>query len=311
MILRNIDLDIDYLEELEEFDVWDKKRIREDKFQACSPFRSERHPSFACNLENGLWIDSGSSDDYLRKGNFVTLLAFLREETAEDVIAYLVDKYSPFNVEVETLELNLDLSLEEEEPKTFNLHEYKKELIPSAYLSSRGVSLKVQEVMNTLTQDKSVGFPWHDVYGNVINIKYRSTTSKYFWYEEGQPIKYHVYGLFLVRKYHKKTVYVVESEVDALYLWSCGFPAIALGRAGMSEAQRILIMESGIETLVIATDNDKAGRRAGLEIIRELAGHMEIHCIELPRNVKDVNDVEASELKTICKKHRPIRFKVL
>jgi hypothetical protein len=313
MRLRGIDLEIDYLEELEEYEIWDRQRVRENKFQACSPFRGEKHPSFAVNLDNGLWIDSGASNEEWRKGNFVTLLSWLRQETAEETIDYLVEKYAPFNVDVDALELDLNLALEEEPPKTFGWDEVKHLLKPSDYLKGRGVNEKVQSAMQTGRDDKhkAVAFTWHDKDGNIVNIKFRSEKEKYFWYADGQPIKFHVYGLFLVRKLKKDTVFIVESEIDALYLWSMGFPAIALGRAGMSPMQKELILSSGIKTLVICTDNDKAGRRAGLEIIAELTGYMDIHTINFPDNVKDVNDMKPEVLKPICKKHRPIHFKII
>lgn len=313
MRLRGIDLEIDYLEELEEFDIWDRQRVREDKFQACSPFRTEKHPSFACNIENGLWIDSGASNEQWRKGNFVTLLSWLRQETAEETIDFLVEKYAPFNVDVDTLELDLNLTMDEKPPKIFEAEEVEHLIQHSDYLKGRGVSAKIQRAMNTGRDDKhkAVAFSWHDKNGNIVNIKFRSEKDKYFWYAEGQAIKYHVYGLFLVRKLQKETVFIVESEVDALYLWSNGFPAIALGRAGMSDTQRDLILSSGIKTLVICTDNDKAGRRAGLEIIRELNGFIEIHAIDFPDYAKDVNDIQPETLKPICKKHRPIHFRVV
>ena len=313
MIIRNIELDIDYLDELEMFDVWSNHRVRENKFQACSPFRTEKHPSFACNLENGLWIDSGASNEEWRKGNFLKLLSWLREETWEETEDYLLDKYSPLNVDVETLTLNLNLVLEEEPPIIFSHTDLKNIFQITKYLRGRGVTDRIQQLMNVGYDKKSeaVVLPWHDKDGNIVNMKYRSTKEKYFWYAKGQPIKNHLYGLYLVKILKKEKVYIVESEIDALYLWSLGFPAIALGRAGISQIQRELILNSCITTLVIATDNDRAGSRAGLEIIRELNGYIDIQCINFPNNVKDVNDMDEDTCTRVCKNHRPIRFRIL
>jgi len=313
MIIRNIELDIDYLDELEMFDVWSNHRVRENKFQACSPFRTEKHPSFACNLENGLWIDSGASNEEWRKGNFLKLLSWLREETWEETEDYLLDKYSPLNVDVETLTLNLNLVLEEEPPIIFSHKDLKNIFQITKYLRGRGVTDRIQQLMNVGYDKKSeaVVLPWHDKDGNILNKKYRSTKEKYFWYAKGQPIKNHLYGLYLVKILKKEKVYIVESEIDALYLWSLGFPAIALGRAGISQIQRELILNSCITTLVIATDNDRAGSRAGLEIIRELNGYIDIQCINFPNNVKDVNDMDEDTCTRVCKNHRPIRFRIL
>ncbi|WP_214796536.1 MULTISPECIES: toprim domain-containing protein [unclassified Exiguobacterium] len=313
MKLRGIELDIDYLDELETFDVWGKHRVREDKFQACSPFRYEKHPSFAVNLENGLWIDSGAESEELRKGNFVSLLSFLREEPASDTIDYLLEKYSPLNVDVDTLTLDLNLTMGEEEKKIFRKEELEYLFSTSEYLTGRGVSEDVQRVFQTGydSKDKAVAFCWHDKLGNIVNVKYRSVKDKMFWYGEGQQIKHHVYGLHIVKRAGHEKAYIVESEIDALYLWSHGFPAIALGRAGMSEKQRDLILGSGIKTLIIATDNDKAGWRCGLQIIKEIHGLLECRTIDMPRNKKDMNDLEPNELRNVCKNHRAIKFKIL
>jgi DNA primase len=62
--------------------------------------------------------------------------------------------------------------------------------------------------------------------------------------------------MHFVNKLGCETVYVVESEIDCLYLWSHGKPAIALGGSNMSQVQRQLILRSPIKTLVLSTDND-------------------------------------------------------
>ncbi|PFW43814.1 toprim domain-containing protein [Priestia megaterium] len=313
MILRNVDLDVDFLEELEAFDIWDKQRLRENEFQACSPFRNESHPSFSVNIETGLWVDFGSVYEETKSGNFVQLLAFLREETTTESIDYLLEKYAPFNVDVETLQLNMNLSLEEPEPKVFDREELKHLFGESEYLKGRGVHPLAQEMLDAGHDKKhnAVVLPWHDKDGNIINVKFRSIKQKYFWYLEGQQIKNHVYGLWLIRKLRKDTAYIVESEIDALFLWSLGFAAIALGRARISKKQRELILDSGITKLIIATDNDRAGRSCGLELIKELNGYIELRCIDFPNGVKDVNDMDKDVCKKVCENHRPINFKVL
>ena len=89
--IKNIRLDIDLEEELSQFS-WNRERYLEDKFVACSPFRYDNSPSFFVNLVNlpdkeiaGTWLDSGAlqGSDY-KSGNFITLLAYLREETEEE-----------------------------------------------------------------------------------------------------------------------------------------------------------------------------------------------------------------------------------
>ena len=98
----NIQLELEpYLDHFRDY------RIRGDKLQACSPFRYEKHPSFAVNLENGTWIDSGSPTDLYHKGNFISLLAYLRQEQYQDTEDYLLEAYNIQLAEIDKLKLSM------------------------------------------------------------------------------------------------------------------------------------------------------------------------------------------------------------
>lgn len=299
-------IEVDYAEELELYmDRLDKVRIRGEKVQACSPFRQEHHPSFAVNLENGSWVDSGANEESERKGSFITLLAHFRGESYEDTAEYLLDKYSHILDDADELKLNLNLQLEEPELHVLGAEKYENVIGKlSDYLRNRGISDKVQKFFETGIGRKgdSIALPWHDVKGRIINIKYRSMTGKEFWFtKDGQPIKNHVYGLFAIKQLGIKEVWAVESEIDALYLWSCGIPAIAFGGASINEIQKKLILNSGIEVLVVATDNDVVGQRFGQVLFNEFAGHLIMKYIKIPEGKKDVNDLTGKEVEK-CQK---------
>ena len=103
-----------------------------------------------------------------------------------------------------------------------------------------------------------------------------------------------------------KEVWCVESEIDALYLWSNGIPAIAFGGDSINEKQKKLILNSGLESLVIATDNDVVGQRFGEVLAGEFMGVLEIKFIKIPDNYKDINDLNPQQLKN-CQKTMQIR----
>ena len=285
------------LDELESYmDRFSNVRIRGNKLQACSPFRNERHPSFAVNLDNGLWVDSGADDEGMRKGNFITLLAFFRNESYNETSEHLFEKYLHILDDVEGIKLSLDLDL-----VTVIEQDKYRDLVnkPSEYLKGRGISEEMQRYFNTGVGTKSdcVALPWHDKNGRIINVKYRSTATKEFWYSRGgQPVKNHIYGLFVIRQYNIKTVWVVESEIDCLYLWSVGIPSIAFGGASMSDAQYNLLRSCGVEKLIIATDNDTVGDRFANVIAEEFLGIMEIYRFEFPENIKDVNELKPQDI---------------
>lgn len=110
--LRDRDLDVDVLGELRKYD-WKDGKVRGEKFLARSPFRSERHPSFAVRLDTGVWIDSGAEDETWKKGSFAKLLSWLRNETIEETEEYLFSEYGPVMFsDADALRLDLGLTLE-------------------------------------------------------------------------------------------------------------------------------------------------------------------------------------------------------
>ena len=87
-------LDIDLHEELGAFN-WDKLNVTEDKWIACSPFREDSSPSFWVNLSGnfaGWFGDSAWDEDRYKSGNLLRLLTFLRNESYEETLEYLLEK---------------------------------------------------------------------------------------------------------------------------------------------------------------------------------------------------------------------------
>ena len=296
MRVRGQELDIDFIEELDAY-TFNRVRVRDNKLQACSPFREDSRPSFAVNLENGTWIDSGADVDHLKKGNFISLLALLRDTDYEEVEQYLIDKYGINYSDVSGLDLklHLDLTIKDETDFTGGIM-YKY----SRYLDKvRGIDEWVQRLFNT-TEDvvdgvRCIGIGWYDMQGKLINIKYRGIDDKKFWYvKNGKPIKNHLFGLDLFIKNRSDELWITEAEIDAMYLWTLGKKAVALGRGSVNEEQIDKIKKSGAKTVVIATDNDKVGRALAKTLAEELQMYMDVKIFEHPEGVKDVNELPLS-----------------
>ena len=314
--IRDYEVDVDILGELEKYD-WTKTTVRGEKFLACSPFRLERHPSFAVRLDNGVWIDSGAEDQEWKKGNFVRLLSWLRNETYNETADYLLEYYGPYMLtDTDTLRLNLGLKMETDTGPPMDIDVLDRYRYRHKYLTDRGIGERTQTAFRIGydPDKKAATFPLLDRYGQLANIKFRSITDKTFWYYPGgQPIWGHVYGLFMLHRVHDRErarrVYIVESEIDALTLWEAGFPAVALGGANMTGKQRDLLLQSPAEEYVIATDNDKAGRKIAESIRRELNGYRTLFEMQLPLSAKDVNDLSQEQLiKATEKVWGPICF---
>lgn len=247
----------------------------------------------------GAWADSGAQNSTLYSGGFVQLLSYLREQTFEETAEYILDNY-PSDMYFDIDRLTLDTSGFDVIPKRKQLdstvlHPYQYR---HPYLEQRGISENVQRFMRIGydRQRKAVVIPWFTPDGRLANVKYRRISDKLFWYERGAiPIRELLYGMDVIYRTRKNIAYIVEGEIDAMYVMTAGFPAIATGGAYFSGEKADLIARSPIETLVIATDNDEAGMRLKAEIIGKLTGKVRVGEIHLPECYKDVNDVRNTE----------------
>lgn len=302
-------LDIDISEELEPFlDKFDKYRLRDNKLQSCSPFRYDSHPSFAVNLENGTWIDSGAVDHF-HKGHFIQLLSFLREEQFEDTADYLITKYGIQYKEIDKLQLDMSWTEPQKEPTVFTTEDLQPYAFRHPYLANRGISETVQRAFRIGydRQAKAVMMPWTNKDGQVVNMKFRSVETKKFWYHsEGQRVKYHLFGLDKILKHNHKTVYVCESEIDALKLWTHGLPAVATGTASMSDIQKQLLLNSPVETLVIAADNDQQGYKFKRQLIQNFTGIFKLGQVKFQSDWKDIGDIPDNKVKEHCEQYNTV-----
>jgi DNA primase len=315
MRIRNLEVDVDIYEELMNYS-WNHGDRKGDEFVCCSPFREEQHPSFSINLETGLWIDFGSQDEYWKKGSFIKLLAFLENISYEEAEEMLLDAYGIHFDDEEELVLNINIQELEAKPKEFTREELKPYLFRNKqYLLKRGISEEIMKkfVVGYDKEKQAVAFFWRDnKTGKVVTVKFRSTKGKQFYYiDGGQPVKNHIFGLYEVKQGGYKEVFIVESEIDALYLWSIGVPAIALGGSNLSEAQRRLLLLSGIETMVLAVDNDKAGYKIKQQLIKELSGYLNIKELYIPPYAKDVNDLSKHELLNYVENIEDVEMKII
>ncbi len=312
--VKNQNLNVDFYAEIEPYlDQFPQYVLRDNKLQSCSPFREERNPSFAVNLENGTWIDSGALGDY-HKGHFIQLLSFLREEPEEDTVDYLLSAYSPLMKEEADLHLNMAGfgSINKQEPlKVFSAEELKQYAFRHPYLGNRGISEEIQRKFRVGydPHKKAVAMCWCNADGEVINIKFRSVTAKYFWYANGQRIKNFVYGYFQCVTHPSKVVAVTESEIDCLRLWTLGIPAVALGTAHISQQQIELLLRLDVEELVIATDSDAAGRECAKQLEGLFAGAYRLTNFNFfGTPAKDISDLSDEEIRLRFNSRKALTF---
>lgn len=301
--IRNFPIDVDIRSELEAYE-WTRPRWTNDKLIAASPFRYDKTPSFFVTLEGdyaGAWSDSGYYDEEWKSGGFVKLLSFLRNETYEETEEYLLDSYGT-GYHTDEITLTIPKLVIGGNRKPLNEDILEKYRFRHPYLERREIPEKIQRLYNVgYDRDRqAVVLPWYDVRG-LANVKYRKTRGKVFWYyrdsdeKGGKPIRELVYGLNIVHQRNIKRAVLTEAEIDAQTWASEGVFGLATGGANFTDAQAEQIKRSPIERLLIAGDNDKAGRRFNEQVVAKLRGYIELEVVtEYPEGIKDANEARVN-----------------
>lgn len=292
--VRNKNMAVDIRGELEEFDWGKDAKWSHTKLIARSPFRDDETPSFFVRLEPhgdypaGIWSDSGAYDQSWYKGDFIKLLSFLRHETRAETEDYLLDKYGPRDGKRTLVPPRIP-----REQRFQTLSNDIIEVLPSPYLSKRGISEEVQIHAGTGRGPYKgyVAIPWHLPDGRLGNVKYRATKGKMFFYEDDAwPIGKLMFGASTMGR--KDNPIICEAEIDALSWRTAGFEAIATGHGAISDEQVDIILRLNYNRLIAGGDNDLVGKRFNKQIERVLGSHTQIGNLDWSVvDAKDPNEV--------------------
>lgn len=296
--VRDRNIVVNTREELEEFEWGDDAKWSHEKLIARSPFRDDTTPSFFIRLEPhgdypaGIWSDSGAHDERWYKGDFVKLLSFLRHETREETEEYLLDKYAPKDGKRVLVTPHIPRNATHRP-----LDDGIIEVLPSPYLTKRGISEDVQIHAGTGKGPYKgyVALPWKLMDGRLANVKYRATKGKMFFYEDDAwPIGRLVWGADSVSP--AEFIIVCEAEIDALSWRTVGFEAVATGHGAISDEQVDILLRLPTKKFIAGGDNDFVGNRFNNQLKRVLSKDRVVGNLNWERIThKDANDILCKE----------------
>lgn len=143
-----------------------------------------------------------------------------------------------------------------------------------------------------------ITFPVRDEKGKLQFITARSIKSKFF--EIPKFVDKPVYLLYYILQNNIKHVAVVESQINALYLWSLGIPAVCLFGTG-SSYQYDILKRSGIRVFNLYFDGDYPGRKGAYRFKRTMPDDVIVNEYIVPEG-KDVNNLSYEEILALpCK----------
>lgn len=170
------------------------------------------------------------------------------------------------------------------------------------YWTKRGIIDEELIELFDLGYDKEtdcITFPIRDECGNCLFVARRSVNTKYFNYPaKAEKPLYGAYELRLLSACSQpKEIYVTESMIDALLLWQSKKYAVALNGTGSKE-QLEMLSKLPYRGLILATDNDDAGRNARVKIRNKIKNKI-ISEVELPKNRKDIGECTKDEIENL------------
>ena len=165
------------------------------------------------------------------------------------------------------------------------------------YMWQRGLSKEVVDrfVVGYDEAHKAITFPVWDEKGNLVMITSRSVIDKRFYIDKYKEKP--VYLLNYINEHNIQTVYVTESQINALTLWSWGYPAIALIGTG-SAPQYEILNKCGIMNYILCFDGDEAGDKGRARFLKNIRKDVFVVHKNIPRG-KDVNDLTQEEFDNL------------
>lgn len=262
-----------------------------DEFYCICPFHEDNKPSFAFNIKKGLFICYGCGE----KGTVEKLARQIKAAAipAEATVESMRETYQQM--------MKVDEYVEEVRirPESW-LEQFLHTDAGDHFWRGRGISYETIDRFKLgydyRTQAATV--PLRTTAGEVVGVLRRFTAedaeAKYK-YPKGFKRTDNLFAYEHV-EYGAKPLCITEGTIDALALWSIDVQAVAIYGSSMHANQRQLIARLAPRSILIYTDNDKAGEMAAVEI-ENLLVSWPIARAFYPPGVKDPAEMSAAMLR--------------
>lgn len=290
----------------------DVKDVGNDVMVTC-PFHKGGHeskPSFGISKEDvkrgNRVFEAGTCHCYTCgwTGGLAKLVGAVLGKNEYDGFKWLVNKYT-YGSDKDRAKIKLYLNREEE----FNARgyiDYQLEEDGQAYLRGRKLSDYIINMFGLGQFGDFITFPIYDRKHQFKFFKRRNFKTKdkgkRFLNDKGVDKSAVLYGLDKAIEYYKKgdVLYLTEGEIDTLTLWTWGEKSVAIMSADISEQQIRELINSPYRTLMLALDNDVAGRKGKQKIKDKLIPlGFKIYTKVFPEGKKDINELEYNDFKNM------------
>ena len=253
----------------------------------------ELHPSCSVYAEDSEGLPYGTAHCFTC-GYVASLPQFISDCLDESDVTvgedWLIERFGDLVSSKQLVLPDLDLYSVKTQNRSLDPSILSKFNYKHPYLINRGISQEILDFFHVGfdIQNQAVTFPVWDEKGNLVMITSRSVNSKNFYIPESTTKPVYLYNY--IKKYNITDVYVAESQINTLQLYTWGYSAIGLMGTG-SEEQYSILKRSGIRSYHLALDGDQAGYKGIYRFIKNLSSDVLIDVVVLPPG-KDVNDID-------------------
>lgn len=274
-------------------------------FLCLCPFHGNRHtPSFSVSHTKGVYLCFNPSCGVT--GNIIELIKEVSHRNDFEALRFISSMQQSSATSFEDELANLL----EDKPEFVEFSQDKlDELYNSVddrareYFASRGItqkSINHFKLGYSKAQDMVI-VPVHSPDGIPVGLVGRSIEGKSFKNSTQLPRSKTMFNLHRAKR-EGGAIIVVESTFDAIRFFEAGFPNAVATLGGHLSNDNISNLNKYSSKIIIATDNDEAGRKLGLEIAQKLKTKEVLwasynYGMIYPHDAKDIGDLTNEEIK--------------
>ena len=259
--------------------------LERDQFNISCPFHIDELPSCSINVTIGKWICFAGCG----QGSLVTLLSKFTGQGIENIQRDIANNAVEFDFDFFENEFPSEDELSEVE------YPGKRQIVPE-WIFDRGFSRKTLKDWDCgMNEYGDLIIPVYDAKQRLVGWMERriDATPKYM-YSKGLKKSQLLFGEHKIQS--TQTICITEGALDTMWLNQNDYTSVALLGASFSYAQQDRLKALRPEEIVLCLDNDDAGQKAMNKISTCMKDSFMLSWIELPEQVKDVQEIRQQTL---------------
>ena len=259
--------------------------LERDQFNISCPFHVDELPSCSINVTLGKWICFAGCG----QGSLVT---FISKVTGQDI------QKVQQSIANNAVEFDFDF-FENEFPSKEELSEVEypgqRRVVPE-WIFDRGFSREILKAWDCgINNYGDLIIPIYDAKQRLVGWMERriDATPKYL-YSKGLRKSQLLFGEHKIQS--TQTICITEGALDTMWLNQNGYTSVALLGASFSYTQQNRLKALQPEEIVLCLDNDDTGQKASNVINSCMKDSCMVSWIELPTQVKDVQEIRQQTL---------------